>query len=119
LKTLTLPKSNVKNKIKNLEARELHDLPDAGVSSFVRDARRVPRALLAVAGTPEVNTRAGKFYSRGYMSLVSLKNALSALEIDFPAKQAQHLSIPLGEPSSKAPLLTVKDKGGLCTGANS
>src|ERR1700681_961129 len=36
------------------EERELHCLPDAVVSSFMRDARRVPRALAAVTGAPEV-----------------------------------------------------------------
>ena len=49
LKSLTaalkLPKSSIRSKIKNLEERELHDLPDAVVSSFMRDARRVSRAL--------------------------------------------------------------------------
>src|SRR5213078_3808100 len=43
LKSLTaaakaLPKSSIRSKIKNLEERELHDLPDAVVSSFMRDA---------------------------------------------------------------------------------
>ena len=32
-KALKLPKSNIRSKIKNLEERELHDLPDAVVSS--------------------------------------------------------------------------------------
>jgi len=58
LKSLTaalkLPKSSIRSKIKNLEERELHDLPDAVVSSFMRDARRVSRALAAVTGAPEV-----------------------------------------------------------------
>ncbi len=40
-KALKLPKSKIKSKIKNLEERELYDLPDAVVSSFMRDARRV------------------------------------------------------------------------------
>src|SRR6266705_3472181 len=40
-KALKLPKSSIRSKIKNLEERELHDLPDAVVSSFMRDARRV------------------------------------------------------------------------------
>ena len=44
-KALKLPKSSIRSKIKNLEERELHDLPDAVVSSFMRDARRVSRAL--------------------------------------------------------------------------
>src|SRR5438445_12082614 len=52
LKSLTvalkLPKSSIRSKIKNLEERELHDLPDAVVSSFMRDARKVSRALAAV-----------------------------------------------------------------------
>jgi len=52
-KALKLPKSNIRSKIKNLEERELHDLPDAVVSSFMRDARRVSRAL-AATGAPEV-----------------------------------------------------------------
>ena len=53
-KALKLPKSNIRSDIKNLEERELHDLPDAVVSSFMRDARRVSRALAAVTGgTPE------------------------------------------------------------------
>jgi len=47
LKSLTaalkLPKSSIRSKIKNLEERELHDLPDAVVSSFMRDARRVSK----------------------------------------------------------------------------
>jgi len=38
-KALKLPKSSIRSKIKNLEERELHDLPDAVVSSFMRDAR--------------------------------------------------------------------------------
>ena len=61
LKTLTaaakarkLPKSKIRSKVKNLEERELHDLPDAVVSSFMRDARRVPRALAAVTVAPKV-----------------------------------------------------------------
>ena len=37
-KVLKLPKSNIRSKIKNLEERELHDLPDAVVSSFMRGA---------------------------------------------------------------------------------
>ena len=37
-KVLKMPKSNSRSKIKNLEERELHDLPDAVVSSFRRDA---------------------------------------------------------------------------------
>src|SRR2546430_16282793 len=53
-KVLKLPKSNIRSKINNLEERELHDLPDAVVSSFMRDARRVSRALAAVTGAPEV-----------------------------------------------------------------
>jgi hypothetical protein len=44
-------------KITNLEERELRDLPDAVVSSFMRDARRVSRALAAVTGAPEVRLR--------------------------------------------------------------
>src|SRR5207302_10860667 len=52
-KALKLPKSNIRSDIKNLEERELHDLPDAVVSSFMRDARRVSRALAAVTGAPE------------------------------------------------------------------
>ncbi len=40
-KALKLPKSSIRSKVKNLEERELHDLPDAVVSSFMRDARRV------------------------------------------------------------------------------
>src|SRR6266404_891190 len=56
-KALKLPKSKIRSKIKNLEDRELHDLPDAVVSSFMRDVRRVSRALAAVtgagSGTPE------------------------------------------------------------------
>ncbi len=44
-KALKLPKSKIRSKIKTLEERELHDLPDAVVSSFMRDARRVSRAL--------------------------------------------------------------------------
>ena len=43
-KALKLPKFKIRSKIKNLEERELHDLPDAVVSSFMRDARRVSRA---------------------------------------------------------------------------
>jgi hypothetical protein len=53
-KALKLPKSRIRSKIKNLEESELHDLPDAVVSSFRRDARRVSRALAAVTGAPEV-----------------------------------------------------------------
>ena len=53
-KALKLPKSSIRSKIKNLEERELHDLPDAVVASFMRDARRVSRALAAVTGAPEV-----------------------------------------------------------------
>src|SRR6266567_9496096 len=53
-KALKLPKSSIRSKIKNLEERELHDLPDTVVSSFMRDARRVSRALAAVTGAPEV-----------------------------------------------------------------
>jgi hypothetical protein len=34
-KALKLPKSSIRSKIKNLEERELHDLPDAVVSSFI------------------------------------------------------------------------------------
>jgi Bacterial regulatory helix-turn-helix protein, lysR family len=49
-KALKLPKSSIRSKVKNLEERELHDLPDAVVSSFMRDARRVSRALAAVTG---------------------------------------------------------------------
>jgi len=44
-KALKLPKSSIRSKVKNLEERELHDLPDAVVFSFMRDARRVSRAL--------------------------------------------------------------------------
>ena len=53
-KALKLPKSSIRSKVKNLEERELHDLPDAVVSSSMRDARRVSRALAAVTGAPEV-----------------------------------------------------------------
>jgi Bacterial regulatory helix-turn-helix protein, lysR family len=53
-KALKLPKSSIRSKIKNLEERKLHDLPDAVVSSFMRDARRVSRVLAAVTGAPEV-----------------------------------------------------------------
>ena len=54
-KALKLRKSNIRNKITNLEERELlHDLPDAVVSSLMRDARRVSRAFAAVTGAPEV-----------------------------------------------------------------
>src|SRR6266700_7574631 len=57
-KALKLPKSNIRSKINNLEERELHDLPDAVVSSFMRDARRVSRAFSSChrcpgSGTPE------------------------------------------------------------------
>jgi hypothetical protein len=44
-KALKLPESKIRSKIKNLEERELHDLPDTVVSSLMRDARRVSRAL--------------------------------------------------------------------------
>src|SRR5438552_13970766 len=61
-KALKLPKSSIRSKIKNLEERELHDLPDAVVSSFMRDihARRA-KGLKSISschrcpgsGTPE------------------------------------------------------------------
>jgi hypothetical protein len=44
-KALKLPKSKIRSKIKDLEEREQPDLPDAVASSFMRDARRVSRAL--------------------------------------------------------------------------
>src|SRR5260370_26330083 len=44
-KALKLPKSSIRSKVKNLEERELHDLPDPVVSSFMRDARSVSRPL--------------------------------------------------------------------------
>jgi DNA-binding Lrp family transcriptional regulator len=37
-KALKLSKSNIRSKIRNLEERELHDLPGAVVSSFMCDA---------------------------------------------------------------------------------
>jgi hypothetical protein len=43
-KALKLPKFKIRNKIKNLEERELHDLPGAVVSSF----RHSVQALLPV-----------------------------------------------------------------------
>jgi hypothetical protein len=61
-KALKLPKSSIRSKIKNLEERELHDLPDAFVSSFMRDARRVSRALAAVTGAPEVEHQSRTAY---------------------------------------------------------
>ena len=61
-KALKLPKSSIRSKIKNLEERELHDLPDAAVSSFMRDARRVSRALAAVTGAPEVEHQSRRAY---------------------------------------------------------
>ena len=61
-KALKLPKSNIRSKINNLEERELHDLPDAVVSSFMRDARRVSRALAAVTGAPEVEHQSRRAY---------------------------------------------------------
>ena len=61
-KALKLPKSNIRSKIKNLEERELHALPDAVVSSFMRDARRVSRALAAVTGAPEVEHQRRRAY---------------------------------------------------------
>ena len=39
-KALKLPKSEIRSKIKNLEERELHDLPDAVVSSVMRGRNR-------------------------------------------------------------------------------
>ena len=44
-KALKPPKPKIRSKFKNLEECELHDLPVAAVSSFMRDARRVSRAL--------------------------------------------------------------------------
>jgi predicted ArsR family transcriptional regulator len=44
-KALKLAKSKIRSKFKNLEERELNDLPDAVVSRFMRDARRISRAL--------------------------------------------------------------------------
>jgi len=61
-KALKLPKSKIRSKIKNLEERELHDLPVAVVSSYMRDARRVSRALAAVTGAPEVEHQSRRAY---------------------------------------------------------
>jgi len=57
-KALKLPKSKIRSKIKNLEECELHDLPVAAVSSFMRDARRVSKSISSChrspgSGTPE------------------------------------------------------------------
>jgi len=61
-KALKLPKSNIRSKIENLEERELLDLLDAVVSSFLHDAQRVSRALAAVIGAPEVEHQSRRAY---------------------------------------------------------
>jgi hypothetical protein len=60
-RALKLPKSDIRSKIKNLEESEPHE-PDAVVSSFMRDARRVSRALAAVTGAPEVEHQSRRAY---------------------------------------------------------
>ena len=55
LRSISFSTIFLKAKMRNLNAIECFvDLPDAVVSSFMRDARRVSRALAAVAGAPEV-----------------------------------------------------------------
>ena len=63
-KALKLPESSIRSKIKNLEEGEPHDLTDAVVSSFMRDARRVSRALatntlvqMVIPDAPQTSSR--------------------------------------------------------------